>query len=185
MLDQLGGRFRDLGAVGVASALSQGVLTGALIKRFGAARTSMFGLSMQTVAMTLFAFAGLPWMAYAIICVSAFGSVTMPAINTLTSTLTPADRQGELQGAQASIMALTLIFSPVLMTQTFSAFTIESAPVYFPGAAFLLAALITATALIPFIIGIRANRKRLQATPASDAPWTPDTEGILQSRPSQ
>ncbi|MGC6500014.1 MAG: TCR/Tet family MFS transporter [Henriciella sp.] len=175
----------SLGAVGVASALSQGVLTGALIKRFGAARTSMFGLSMQTVAMTLFAFAGLPWMAYAIICVSAFGSVTMPAINTLTSTLTPADRQGELQGAQASIMALTLIFSPVLMTQTFSAFTIESAPVYFPGAAFLLAALITATALIPFIIGIRANRKRLQATPASDAPGTPDTEGILQSRPSQ
>ena len=61
-------------------------------------------------------------MAYAIIFVSAIGGVAMPAINTITSTLTPRNAQGELQGAQASMMAFTLIFSPVLMTQTLQYF---------------------------------------------------------------
>jgi len=62
---------------------------------------------------------------------------------------------------QASMMALTLIFSPILMTQTLSTFSVDTAPIYFPGAAFLLAAIITLLALIPFAIGVRANRDSL------------------------
>ena len=92
----------------------------------------------------------------------------MPAINTLTSNLTPPNAQGELQGAQSSIMAFTLIFSPILMTQTFSAFTAPGAPVHFAGAAFLLAAGFIALAILPFLIGVRANREAVAAvaTPA-------------------
>ena len=109
----------------------------------------------------LFAFANAPWMAYAVVIVSSIGSVSMPAINTVTSSLTPRNEQGELQGAQSSIMALTLIFSPVLMTQTLQYFSGETAPVHFPGAAFLLAAIVTLAALVPFVIGIRINRKAI------------------------
>ena len=147
----------SLGAVGVASAISQGALTGWLVSSIGAMRTAALGMATQVLAMLAFAFAAVPAAAFAIIAFSALGSVTMPAINTITSTLTPRDRQGELQGAQASIMALTLIFSPVLMTQTFSYFSVENAPVVFPGAAFVLASFITALALIPFYFGVRAN----------------------------
>ena len=148
----------SLGAVGLGSALSQAVLYGWLIKRLGAMRAAMLGLGVHVIAMTGFAFANHPWMAFAMIAVSAVGGVVMPAINTITANLTPMNAQGEMQGAQSSIMAFTLIFSPVLMTQAFSAYTAPGAPVYFAGAAFVLAALIAALSMIPFLIGVRANR---------------------------
>lgn len=148
----------SLGAVGLGSALSQAVLSGWLIRRLGPMRAAMFGLGVHVVAMTGFAFALYPWMAFAMISISAIGGVVMPAINTITANLTPMNAQGELQGAQSSIMAFTLIFSPILMTQVFSAYTAPGAPVHFAGAAFLLAALIAALSMIPFLIGVRANR---------------------------
>lgn len=91
----------------------------------------------------------------------------MPAIQTITSTLTPKNAQGELQGAQASMQAFTMIFSPVLMTSIFSAFSERDADyfmAYFPGAAFLMAAIFILIAMIPFLIGVRMNRKALVAT---------------------
>ena len=151
----------SLGVVGIGSAVSQALLTGYLIKRLGAMRAAFFGLTVNGLALLLFAFAGAPWMAYTIIAVSAVGGVAMPAINTITSSLTPPNEQGELQGAQSSVMALTLLFSPILLTQTLQYFSSDTAPVYFPGAAFLLAAIVTFIALIPFAIGVGVNRKAM------------------------
>jgi DHA1 family tetracycline resistance protein-like MFS transporter len=62
-----------------------------------------------------------------------------------------ANQQGELQGGIESAMSLTAIISPILMTQTFGYFTSSAAPVYFPGAAFVLAGLLTACSLLLFI----------------------------------
>lgn len=154
----------SLAAVGLGSAISQALLTGWLIKRFGPMRAGMIGLLTNAIALLLFAFAEAPWMAYAVIFVSAIGGVAMPAINTITSTLTPRNAQGELQGAQASMMAFTLIFSPVLMTQTLKYFANlpDSNPFQTGGAAFLLAALITALAFLPFMIGVGINRRAIQ-----------------------
>lgn len=160
----------SLAAVGLGSAISQALLTGYLIKRFGPMRAGMIGLITNAIALLLFAFADAPWMAYAVIAVSAIGGVAMPAINTITSTLTPRNAQGELQGAQASMMAFTLIFSPVLMTQTLQYFATlpDSNPLQTGGAAFLLAAIITSLALIPFIIGVGINRRAIQAAAANE-----------------
>lgn len=161
----------SLGVVGLGSAISQALLTGYLIKRLGAMKAAFWGLSMNVVALTLFAFAGAPWMAFAIIGVSALGGVAMPAIQTITSTLTPKNEQGELQGAQSSIQAFSMMFSPILMTSVLSAFSERDASyyvTYFPGAAFLLAAGITLLAMIPFLIGVRMNRKAIiEADPNS------------------
>jgi DHA1 family tetracycline resistance protein-like MFS transporter len=118
-----------------------------------------------------FALASAPWMVYPIILVSALGGVAMPAINTLNSNLTPRNAQGELQGAQASMMALTLIFSPLLMTQTLNHFSDPAtAPILFPGAAFLLASMITLLAMLPFVIGIGVNRRALARAAAKVRP---------------
>ncbi|MEL7104094.1 MAG: MFS transporter, partial [Pseudomonadota bacterium] len=154
----------SLAAVGLGSAISQALLTGWLIKRFGPMRAGMIGLLTNAIALLLFAFAEAPWMAYAVIFVSAIGGVAMPAINTITSTLTPRNAQGELQGAQASMMAFTLIFSPVLMTQTLKYFANlpDNNPFQTGGAAFLLAAIITALAFLPFMIGVGINRRAIQ-----------------------
>ncbi len=158
----------SLTAVGIGSMLSQAVLSGWMIKRIGGVRAAIFGLCAHVIAMVGFAFAGAPWMAYALIFVSALGGVTMPAISTVTSNLTPKNALGELQGAQFGLMSFTLIFSPVLMTQVFATFAAPDAAIHFPGAAFLLAAVITALALVPFAVGIAVNRRAV-ATGAAGA----------------
>lgn len=163
----------SLAAVGIGSAVSQALLTGYLIKRFGPMRAGLFGLVANAIALFLFFLAGAPWMAYAVIFVSAIGGVAMPAINTITSTLTPRNAQGELQGAQASMMAFTLIFSPVLMTQTLKYFaTLPDGHAFKTGgAAFLLAAIITGLAIIPFLIGASINRRAIaEAASAEPTP---------------
>lgn len=161
----------SLAFVGIGSALGQGLLTGYLIKRMGAMKAAVFGFSSNGIALFLFALAGAPWMAYAIIAVSSFGGVAMPAINTVTSTLTPRNAQGELQGAQASMMAFTLIFSPVLMTQTLQYFANlpEDHMFHTGGAAFFLAGIITAFSLVPLVIGIGINRREIAKAQASPA----------------
>ncbi|MEM9226302.1 MAG: MFS transporter, partial [Pseudomonadota bacterium] len=151
----------SLTVVGIGSALVQGGLTGWLIKRIGAVRTALFGYVINVVSFTAFAFAGLGWIAYLVIPISALGGVVGPAVNTIMSNVTPKNAQGELHGASASIQALAMIISPVVMTQTLHHFSKETAPIYFPGAAFLLAAGITALALLPFLAGVRANEDGL------------------------
>lgn len=161
----------SLAFVGVGSALGQGLLTGILIKRLGAMRAAVFGFCSNGLALLLFGLAGAPWMAYAIIAVSSVGGVAMPAINTITSTLTPRNAQGELQGAQASMMAFTLIFSPVLMTQTLKYFANlpETHALHTGGAAFFLASAITALSLVPMMIGIGINRRAIAKAAAAEA----------------
>jgi DHA1 family tetracycline resistance protein-like MFS transporter len=56
------------------------------------------------------------------------------------------------------LMSLTTIIGPVLMTQILGRFSGAGAPIYFPGAAFLLAALL---AIFALLIVLRAGAKAL------------------------
>jgi len=60
----------------------------------------------------------------------------------IISNQVPANEQGELQGALTSLISITSIIGPLLMTNLFAFFTGENAPVYFPGAAFLAGSLL-------------------------------------------
>ncbi len=151
----------SLALVGIGAAVVQAVLMGPMIKRLGPVRTAVFGYSVNVAALAAFAFAFQPWLVYLIIPISALGGVANPAVSTITSNLTPRDAQGELHSAVASLNALAIIISPILMTQVLHGFSAKGAPVYFPGAAFLLAAILTALAMIPLMWGIRANRAAL------------------------
>ena len=151
----------SLALVGLGASLVQVLLTGPIIKRFGAVRAAQIGITINTVALVALAFAVAPWMIYVIIPMTALGSITTPAMNTITSNLTPDNAQGELHGATASLNALAIVISPLLMTQVLHIFSAGVVPIYFPGAAFLLAALLMGLALVPFLAGVRANRDAL------------------------
>jgi DHA1 family tetracycline resistance protein-like MFS transporter len=151
----------SLAAVGLGSALVQVFLIGPSIKRFGPVQTALYGILVMILALTLYTFAVEGWMIYAIIPLSALGGVFGPALNQIMSGLTPRNAQGELQGATASLNAFSIIFAPLLMTQTLHAFSGDEAPTYFPGAAFLLAAFLTTLVLLPFYFGVRANREEV------------------------
>ncbi len=50
--------------------------------------------------------------------------------------------QGELQGAITSVLSVSAIVSPLLMTQAFRFFTHDGTAFYFPGAPYALAGLL-------------------------------------------
>ncbi|MEM1296875.1 MAG: MFS transporter, partial [Verrucomicrobiota bacterium] len=161
----------SLALVGVGAAVVQAGLVGVLVRRIGPFKTAWIGILINATALTSFALAARPWMAYAIIPLSALGGIGGPAMNTMMSNLTPKNSQGELHGANASLGALAMVFSPIVMTQTLHNFSKVDAPTFFPGAAFLLAALVTLLALLPFSLGLRANGeqiKKSQVAPDAD-----------------
>jgi DHA1 family tetracycline resistance protein-like MFS transporter len=75
-------------------------------------------------------------------------------MNAIMSKQVPPDQQGELQGGVASMMSLTTILGPLIMTQTLGRFSAVGAPIYFPGAAFLLAA---ALAFLSLTLALRTR----------------------------
>ena len=75
--------------------------------------------------------------------------------------------QGEMQGAITSVMGLTAIITPLVMTGLFSTFTGPDAPLHLPGAPYLLAtlAMIVSILLVLSFIGRLAVAPR---TPGED-----------------
>lgn len=88
---------------------------------------------------------------------AALGGIIPPALQGIMSQRVADDAQGELQGALTSASALAMILSPLAMTYTFAQFTDAHAPIYLPGAPFLLAATLSTIGLAALIIGTRAR----------------------------
>ncbi len=138
----------SLGGIGLAMAFSQGYLTRVLIPRLGPRRAAVLGIVAASVAYVGFAFATAGWMLFAWMTLWALCGLTAPSIQGILSSRIPADAQGELQGGIASLGSLAAIVAPPVMTQLFGYFTSAKAPVYLPGAAFLLAAILLLVALL-------------------------------------
>lgn len=145
----------SLTIVGVGFAVVQGWLIRVLLKRHSEQAITVFGFLVGILSLVIIAFLTKDWMVYPLIPIMALGAVITPALTGLMSQQVPADGQGELQGAIASVTGITLIVSPILLTQVFGHFTGHEAPVYFPGAPFLTAALIMVLAMIPLFIGFK------------------------------
>ena len=80
--------------------------------------------------------------------IASVGAVATPALQGMLSRRVAADAQGELQGVIASVNALAAILSPLVMTTAFAAFTADGAAVHFPGAPFVLAAILLGLATL-------------------------------------
>jgi MFS transporter, DHA1 family, tetracycline resistance protein len=133
----------SLAASGAVMAISQGLLTRKLIPLLGGERrAAMVGLFAGIVVYLCYAFATQGWMIYVGILGWSIGALAWPSINSILSQEIPASAQGELQGGMASLGSLASILGPPMMTQLFGYTTSAAAPVHFPGAPFLLAAVL-------------------------------------------
>ena len=132
----------SLSFVGVMIAVAQGGLTRVIVPRLGEDRSLTLGLLIYAVSFALFGFAREGWMMYPIVMLFSVSGITMPSLQSILARHTPADRHGELQGSLVSIGSLSCIIAPLLFTRIFVFFTRPDAPVYFPGAAYLGAAVI-------------------------------------------
>jgi len=143
----------SLAAVGLLIAGVQGGLIRIIIPKLGQKRSLYVGLALYSFGFVLFAFATQGWMMFAFLVPYCLGGIAGPAIQGIISSQVPANEQGELQGALTSLMSVTSIIGPLLMTQLFGYFTASNAPVYFPGAPMLMGAVLT---LLSMLLAMRA-----------------------------
>lgn len=138
----------SLALFGTAMALVQGGLIRPALSRLGEVGTLRLGLAFDVV--TLVAMSLIPWGMVILLLapVSALGGLAAPALQGMMSQVTADDRQGALQGVLSSLMAVTMIVSPLLMTSVFAAFTRVDAAWQFSGAPFLLAGFLALAALL-------------------------------------
>jgi MFS transporter, DHA1 family, tetracycline resistance protein len=132
----------SLAVYGISFALGQALLVGPLIRRFGEHRAALYGMGVNVATLTALGLVTSPALALIITPLTALGGVVTPALQAIASRQTPADAQGELQGVFSSLNAIAMITAPILMTSTFAVFTAADAPVFAPGAPFLVAALL-------------------------------------------
>jgi MFS transporter, DHA1 family, tetracycline resistance protein len=132
----------SLAVYGISFAVGQALLVGPLIRRFGEHRAAHMGMWVNVATLTCLGLVTSPVLALMITPVTALGGVVTPALQSIASRATPPDAQGELQGVFASLNAIAMITSPLIMTTTFSHFSAADAAVFAPGAPFLLSALL-------------------------------------------
>ena len=146
----------SLAVVGLFSGLVQGGLVRVAIPKLGAARAIVVGLLCYSVGFVLFAFASQGWLMLVFLAPSCLGGLAGPALQGTISGQVPATEQGELQGALTSLISATGVVGPLLMTHLFAYFTRPAAPVHFPGAPFLLGAVLT---LVSAALAVRSLRR--------------------------
>ena len=155
----------SLAIIGVLVAVVQAGLIRIVNPRLGNERSIYLGLSLYGVGMLLFAFATESWMMFVFLIPYCLGGISGPSLQSVISEHVPANEQGELQGALTSLMSLTFIIGPLIMSNLFYFFTKDNAPIHFPGAPFLLAAILLAlSALTAWLV---LKRKR-EAKPLKD-----------------
>lgn len=144
----------SLGLFGLSFAFVQGVLLRPILKRIGDRNAVILGLSIDVVAFVIMTFVQNGWIALALTPLTALGAIAGPAIQGIMSRTASDDQQGELQGALTSVNAIATIVAPLMMTQTFWYFTSGPAPIYMPGAPFLLSAFLAGMSVLVFIASV-------------------------------
>ena len=144
----------SLGIYGIGMAAVQGGLIRPATRYLGERVTIFAGMGFEIISFALLAFLTSGKIALMLIPITALGAVVTPALQAMMSRATPDSQQGELQGVLAALHALSMILSPLVMTSVFAQFAKESAPVYLPGAPFLLA---LGLMLVGFVLFLRSR----------------------------
>lgn len=151
----------SLGFVGLMVAIVQGGLIRVIIPKIGQEKSLFLGLAINALGLAAFAFASQSWMMYAIMIPFAVGGLAGPAFQGIISNQVGKSEQGELQGGLTSLMSIAAIIGQPLMLGLFRAFTKENAPVYFPGAPFLMGGILTVFSLLLVIRTIKKENLKV------------------------
>jgi DHA1 family tetracycline resistance protein-like MFS transporter len=147
----------SLGLVGLLVGIVQGGLIRFINPLLGNKRSVYIGMALYTLGLVLFSFASQSWMMFVFLVPYCLGGICGPAIQSIISGQVPPNQQGELQGGLTSIMSLTNIIGPVVMTSLFSYFTQPTASFHFAGASFFLGSILMAFSLLFAYLALRNN----------------------------
>ncbi len=128
----------SLAFVGLLVGIVQAGLAQKSARKFGINKSVIYGFGLYTIGMFLFAFASSTLMMFIFLIPYCLGGIATPNLQSLMVKQVPANEQGELQGVITSMISITMIIGPVMMTSIFYHFTKDGAVFHFPGSAFFL-----------------------------------------------
>ncbi|GAB3419405.1 TCR/Tet family MFS transporter [Niabella aquatica] len=165
----------SLAIVGVLVGAVQGGLIRFINPRLGDEKSTYLGLFLYAIGLALFAFANQSWMMYVFLIPYCLGGIAGPALQSIITRHVPSNEQGQLQGSLTSLMSLTSIFGPLIMTGLFNYTTHKNSAIHFPGAPFLLGAVFM---LISIMIAwkVLSGEGRMKLEPAKQ-PEEPSLAG--------
>ena len=147
-----------LAAFGILMALTQGLLTGPVVKKLGERNTALLGLVTAVVGAAGYGWAPSFGFILLFLVLHAGEGFVQPMLSALISKLVPDDAQGELQGGLASIMSIAMLLGTLFFSQIFGYFMSGNAGFISPNVAMYVSAAISVVSLALFIFGSRKNR---------------------------
>ncbi len=146
-----------LAAFGIIAAITQGVFSGPLVKRFGEHRVALTGLIFAVVAAVGYGLAGSLPVVLVLLVIHAPEGLVHPMLTALLSKAVPDDAQGQLQGGISSVTNVAMLGGTLFYAQLFGALTVADHPPS-AGYTFFIAAALLLIALGGFIVVERRFR---------------------------
>ena len=128
-----------LAAAGVCQIIVHAGLVGRVVKRFGPRPTMVLGLVGGAIGFLVQGLATTPPFYIAGVLVMSVWGFLNPALQASMTRLVHSTEQGQLQGANSSLMGIANMIGPMIFAQVFATF-IAHHDWHIPGAAFLLSA---------------------------------------------
>ncbi len=145
----------SLAIYGMTTAFMQGWGIRIVLAWLTERQTVLAGIALEVIGLVGFAFIDRQWLVFALIPLSASGSVALPALQGIMSRIADINQQGELQGLSTSLISLANVISPPIMTVIFSLAISGDLSFSLPGAPYLLAALIASACIL--LIALRTS----------------------------
>ena len=148
--------------IGVILVAIQGGLIRYTIPKFGQQKNIIAGLIFYAIGLVLIAFANRGWMMYVFMIPYCLGGISGPALQGLATSKVAKNEQGELQGAITIINSISVIVGPFVFSFMFYHFTNKQTNYYFPGAPYLLAALLMLISVFLAVKSFSAKVKKVK-----------------------
>jgi DHA1 family tetracycline resistance protein-like MFS transporter len=154
-----------LAGVGVCQILVNGLLVGRVVKAIGERPTILVGLVAGAAGFTIQAMAQNGAMYAVGVVVMSLWGLMGPALQGVMTRLVSPSEQGQLQGANSSVLGISTLIGPLLFTQIFATFIGAHRDWHLPGAPFLVSALLLVGSLT---VALRVMATRLESVPAAN-----------------
>ena len=146
-----------LAGVGLCAMVVQGTLIGPVVARLGEGKSLIAGLLFGVAGFSVFGFATSGIAFWSGIPLMALWGLASPSMLGLMSRRVGPSEQGQLQGANSSIMGIANLLGPGLFTQAFAIAIGAGSAWHLPGAPFVLAAALLVVATIAAWVVTRAK----------------------------
>ncbi len=142
-----------LSAYGVLIAIVQAGVLPQMTRHFGDFRTLVLATAAAVIGFLGFGLTGSVWALVIFLPVAALSDMAPPLMTAFAANRVGEDRQGLVQGVITSLSSVAAVLAPLVLTGVFESF-VDDRGVYFPGAPFVLAAVIILT-IVPLILRLR------------------------------